>query len=1324
MEEIAPRPGDGDTMDPSNLGPGSIIADRFELECMAGSGGAGVVFRARDQLTGAPVALKILPPESTAHAGGRMQREAQALAALRHPRIVGYIAHGRILQERTFLAMEWLEGEDLRRYLLRRRPTVQESLLLVRAVAEGLAEVHRQGLVHRDIKPSNLFLRDGRIGRIVVIDFGLARSQGLGWSLTQSGQIVGTLCYMAPEQVLGQRHVGPSADIFALGCVLYECLIGRPLFEGHHLMDALARVSYDDPLQFFHTWSGGPGEPSSQVMDLLRRMLAKDPAARLADGDALLAALEELAPGDALAVAEEETSPSLFVEADAQHLMTFILAVPRLLLADPEATWSEGADKPYWAEVESLMKLYRTRLTLLANGIFIVSLTRTNLNPADQAGYMARLSLMLKERLPDRAMAVITVRVAAVGVQPAGQALWLGAEILRQGQLAEAGEEQLSLVWLDELTARLLDTRFQVRRLREEAYVLEAERSDLDPQRLLLGRPTPCVGREHELFLLEAILNSVCEDLVARVVLVLALPGEGKSRLRHEFVRRLGIARSGVEVLFGRADPARMGAPYVLLERALLGLCHLLGRTGAGEVPREQFRERVVRHGAEADRQRIVEFLGELCGLPFPDDRSPQLRAARQDPRLMSEQCEAAWVDFLRAECAVHPVLLVLEDLHWADVATVRLVDVALRELSDRPFMVLALARPDVKENFPRLWTGRNVQEVRLTGLPRKACMRLAQEMLGERATNAVVEQLVRHAGGNALFLEELIRGIAEGAQGETPATVLAMIEARLWRLEPEARRVLRVASLFGETFWRGGVRALLGGADRVGEELDHWLASLVADELIVPHGTSRFQGDPEFGFRHALLREAALGTLGEGDRLMGHRLAAEYLERQGDPDPLVLAEHYERGAMRDRAASLYAKGAMQTLGQSDIEASLRSVERGVACGATGETLGLLRSIQAWAYFWRLDPVAARTTGQMALATLPEGSIPYYMALGITLGASWSLGEADLIDQALHVLVDSEPPPVARPAVLESALMVLSALSVQGKREGTLALLRQMEKLTAGLGDNEARSRGQMQLMRAVWQLHLGGDPYEQYRAAAAAMAAFSMAGDQRLLGIVEIYLGSSMLQLGDESAWAVLRQALARGERLQEGIIVGEGRLHLALGLAERGEAEQLAEARQQAMAILDPMRLSFRERALAHAVLAEVWAREGAWAAAEEEIRRALAISPPGFAVQPMMFAILAEVLRRQGRLADAVGAAREGLARLGRLGGSCWNDIKLSVAATEVFLQAGLREEAQETTRAAGRLLRERMARFPEEAMRERYLTRVPHNARAFELLHLIT
>ena len=223
--------------------PGTVVAGRFEIERAARSGGAGTVYRAYDLREGGHVALKLLH----AHRHDeelRFEREARLLAKLDHPGIVRHVDHGRTPAGVPWLAMEWLEGEDLAERLSRGPLTCDETVILGRRAAQTLAAAHAHGVVHRDIKPSNLFLPGRAMERVKVIDFGIARGAG-ELRATLSGVAVGTPGYMAPEQARGEGDVDLRADLFSLGCVLFECLAGRPAFEGQHAMAILAKILFE-----------------------------------------------------------------------------------------------------------------------------------------------------------------------------------------------------------------------------------------------------------------------------------------------------------------------------------------------------------------------------------------------------------------------------------------------------------------------------------------------------------------------------------------------------------------------------------------------------------------------------------------------------------------------------------------------------------------------------------------------------------------------------------------------------------------------------------------------------------------------------------------------------------------------------------------------------------------------------------------------------------------------------------------------------------------------------------------------------------------------
>lgn len=259
-----------------------------------GSGGMGVVFRAENIHLDRTVALKIMlqTTEATVSARERFLREARTAASIEHDHVVTIYQVGED-HGVPYLAMQMLKGESLDSRLQREgKLPIAEVLRIGRETALGLAAAHERGLVHRDIKPANLWL-EGERGRIKILDFGLARAAGDGVHLTQSGVIVGTPAFMAPEQSRG-TGVDHRADLFSLGCVLYRCCTGQLPFSGTDTMSILASLALDDPTPPRQLDSEVPSGLSKLVM----KLLAKDPAERPASARAVIESLTALETGE------------------------------------------------------------------------------------------------------------------------------------------------------------------------------------------------------------------------------------------------------------------------------------------------------------------------------------------------------------------------------------------------------------------------------------------------------------------------------------------------------------------------------------------------------------------------------------------------------------------------------------------------------------------------------------------------------------------------------------------------------------------------------------------------------------------------------------------------------------------------------------------------------------------------------------------------------------------------------------------------------------------------------------------------------------------
>jgi serine/threonine protein kinase len=267
---------------------GQRLGERFTVERAVHIGAMSAVYQARDGVTGAPVALKVPRAEPE-----RFRQECELLARLSSPRIVRHLAHGgdaavADAASLPYLAMEWLEGETLQKRLSRGALPLNEALQVVHGLAEGLLALHRADVVHRDIKPANAFLIDGRPERVTIIDLGVARrtARGLAAHVDFGG---GTWAYMSPEQALGAAELGPRADLFALGCVLYECVAGTRAYPGDRAQVVRAKVWRDPP----RLRAAVPGVPAP-VEALQLRLMERDPSRRPADAAAALGELARL----------------------------------------------------------------------------------------------------------------------------------------------------------------------------------------------------------------------------------------------------------------------------------------------------------------------------------------------------------------------------------------------------------------------------------------------------------------------------------------------------------------------------------------------------------------------------------------------------------------------------------------------------------------------------------------------------------------------------------------------------------------------------------------------------------------------------------------------------------------------------------------------------------------------------------------------------------------------------------------------------------------------------------------------------------------------
>ena len=320
---------------------GDVLQDRYELRSLIATGGMGQVWRAQDRVLGRDVAAKVLKSEYTGDPVflTRFRTEARLSAGLSHPNVAVLHDYGEVEpavpggDRLVYLVMELVDGEPLSAVLAREgRLTPERTLGLLGQVAAGLAAAHAAGVVHRDVKPANLLVRPD--GTVKITDFGIAWSAANA-TVTRTGHVVGTAQYLAPEQVQGQR-ASPASDVYSWGTVAYECLAGRRPFDGPNPVEvALQRLS-ETPLPL-------PADVPGPVRELVERTLVTEPAVRVPDGSALVAAVADAAAGRTPEPADERNATRVLPVVPAQQPVTATLPVsPVAAAAVPPAVPTLG----------------------------------------------------------------------------------------------------------------------------------------------------------------------------------------------------------------------------------------------------------------------------------------------------------------------------------------------------------------------------------------------------------------------------------------------------------------------------------------------------------------------------------------------------------------------------------------------------------------------------------------------------------------------------------------------------------------------------------------------------------------------------------------------------------------------------------------------------------------------------------------------------------------------------------------------------------------------------------------------------------------------
>ena len=597
---------------------------------------------------------------------------------------------------------------------------------------------------------------------------------------------------------------------------------------------------------------------------------------------------------------------------------------------------------------------------------------------------------------------------------------------------------------------------------------------------------TPLVGRERELALLRSTWSRVAEEREPQLVTLVGVPGIGKSRLVSELfdsirtgAHRLVAWRSGQSLPYGEGVTFWALGEMIKAQAGILESDPLA--TTAAKLRRAV--ESVLSDPSEAGW--VERHLRPLAGLEADET------GVSGDP----SGAFAAWRRFLEAIALERPLVLVFEDLHWADEAMLDFVDYLVDRSRSVPVLALCTARPELLARR-RGWGGGKVNSstILLSPLSEDETSSLVSALLGDTSIETGVrERLLESAGGNPLYAEEFARMLVERpAENVVPETVQGMIAARIDTLPPEEKGLLQAAAIVGRVFW-------LGALGRERWTLEERLHSLERKEFIRRELRSSVAGEDEYVFRHALVRDVAYEQIPRSERADMHRGAAEWIESLGRPD-----DHAETLAHHYAAALEFARVSGQDVG--DLRDRAQSAAR-----EAGDRASTLNAYARAARFYEraLDLIPADDPRRGRLL----------LVLGRSLWLAEAHGEKELLSASEALLAAND-----REGAAEAEALLVDGYWSRGQRKSAAAHLERASALVDALEPSPTKASALCMLARSATR---ASDHAGAARIGRDALAlAESLELDEARAGAL-LSLGSAKLELGDETGFTDLEESI-----------------------------------------------------------------------------------------------------------------------------------------------------------------------------------------------------
>lgn len=860
----------------------------YQLLERLGEGGMGVVYKAYDEKLQRLVAIKFLSAwrANNPKDKERFLHEAKAAARLNHPNVCEVYEIDENDEGHLFIVTAFCAGKNFADLIQENRKTISDILDILIQLCDALNAAHQKGIYHRDLKPANIIVSDSGLVRLV--DFGIAKISGN--DISHTGQVVGTFAYMSPEQFSG-ASIDHRTDIWALGIVLFEALSGHRPYSN----DSPAEIMY----QLFNAETPQIKNDDipllNNINQVIKRCLSINKQQRFHSTEllanelkALKRRLSEKQQQDFIPSHQSDSSQTKITKTLSEYRK--VVAMGLQLNTDLEQDKSPSKDQAV-DDLKRLVKKYGGKISNQSQTTCHTYFGYPSLGEgaADNALACALELLNIQVTLATKTDPAFYIRKAVIHNVPVviSDDKVTGTRNISgdiPGNLEELMQIQspFTLLMSESACTRLRKkipehTIWQEQRFQEEnLYGLDRKFSEYNFVIEHQHYKTPLLGRIHELGLLQSTWQDVLES-ESHVVLISGEAGMGKSRLVYELTRSHDLVSSDHQLVECACDPSQQDTSFFPIVQALKRLI-----AQDKTINDSALKTFLSLHNLESNDN--MDIMNWMLGLATEANSNINMV---ESPESLKRRGLNFLETLLQQFTQQKPLILILEDLHWADATTMEWIDQLLSKQLPPSLFVLLTGRPEL---FNRWRSYSTLTQLSLSKLARKDARDLLHSVYNQKDIPVDLEQaIINKTGCNPLFVEEYAKMllsqksdiVLDNDLGSVPDRLEDILHTRLDHLGG-AKTIAQFASVIGRHFSESLLQTLLGDKS---DTLSKHLHNLVDADILFSNAQ---QG---YTFKHALIRDALYDSLSEKQKYQIHEEIADHLMTQDAKDELSIAE-------------------------------------------------------------------------------------------------------------------------------------------------------------------------------------------------------------------------------------------------------------------------------------------------------------------------------------------------------------------------------------------------------------------------------------------------